>query len=1166
MFNVYLPDLIKIVSDYGIIASCSKICGYLNKTVETDLCEALCDLVGVGSFWKIFTLDDLNPIYACQLVTACQTPKYPAANFITTVISPNSGPAGSTFSITINFTVINATGTGQFAYEVYYVENQSKYIYSQTFEGYQPGNFAITMPFSTSSNTTFSPGVYPVQVFMCSSVCGTHTPYSSFLNSTYSQFSITHPNPTSTPSTPTPSPTEHKRISVKSIKFIGELKGHNDRISSLCFHEWIDHYCITGSDDKTVRLWDTETMSCVSYHDVHKSPVSLVASSPIIPELIVSSDKSGKLVVWSTSNNQIKVHSPLSGLANSTITVMAFSPFDPDMIAIGYLTGNIIIFDIIKGVVVTKLSAHTSEIISIVWINFESSSSTDDNNNNSIENTKSSKQYCLATSSKDKTIKIWKRIGFSLEDGFQIMNQLNPQKYTGAANTSSGGGNDKFSKSWITLSWSKDYPQYLFSSSLSGDLLYWDLKSGSNKIQGERFQSAGHQRSIFNITICPPTTTTTTKKNNELESKNFKIITTSLDRQIIGWEGFKMKWKISGIGGFVYSLDSCSFNPHSIFIGSGDNSIKIWSPMENPNDSYESKNLWKGIQSKVTAIAINQQDPNLIGFGMDDGRIGVYNINNRMANIMPGSHKNEIYEVSWSGIDNKLYSVGNNEIYEWNTNNIHSSFVNLNQYIPIQQGKSQRTEVSWLSEQFLSIGNNDGSIEIFDTKFKPLAKIREHKKLVNRIRWSPHQSRPNEYILASASTDKSVIIYKFFVKESLDGENLKISYELSVVTKLIGHKGNVCGLCWSPHDLDLIASSSVDGTAQVWKISSSEGISNLRGHDGRLFTVCWSHLEPEIIFTGGEDQTVRMWNYLDQPFKLPPENQKQVKLKPITPQTTSVESPSPTTPILDESIKTENSQLSTPLKSPVIESTPEGKSTSTTASKKSKNILPVLKSLPNIKDLSSSVLTVANYHHSNETTQDPSLLNQTDILFSNNDKLIERAIEKEAADHLASSSIQTANIENYFSISMWNGNIRGALSQIVKQGRLTPNIVALSVQGGKELWESVCHLYAQQLISTGDFNMAVSYLLAIGKVVEAIQVYTKTNQFHEAILLAKSRLPSNHPIIQQIFLDWISQSDLNELQVVKCLLAAGQPQNAIDLLKNSSKNKSLITELENVYK
>ncbi|GAM18048.1 hypothetical protein SAMD00019534_012230 [Acytostelium subglobosum LB1] len=181
-FNVYLQEIIDIITEYGVEESCSLICGHLNNSNARTTCTVLCDVIGVDKFWKIFLLDGINPIYACQMISTCPIGVDPAVDFQSFAIAPKSGYPGQAFTMTLNFTVINATGTGQFTYVVFYCVNNSKYLYSQTFPNYTPGTYSVDFVFQTSDNGTFPFGAYPVQMFMCANECGTTTPYSVALN------------------------------------------------------------------------------------------------------------------------------------------------------------------------------------------------------------------------------------------------------------------------------------------------------------------------------------------------------------------------------------------------------------------------------------------------------------------------------------------------------------------------------------------------------------------------------------------------------------------------------------------------------------------------------------------------------------------------------------------------------------------------------------------------------------------------------------------------------------------------------------------------------------------------------------------------------------------------------------------------------------------------
>ena len=53
--------------------------------------------------------------------------------------------------------------------------------------------------------------------------------------------------------------------------FHGQLVGHTERVSSVCFskHKLHVNFVASGSDDKTVKIWDTETKLKLLEHKAH---------------------------------------------------------------------------------------------------------------------------------------------------------------------------------------------------------------------------------------------------------------------------------------------------------------------------------------------------------------------------------------------------------------------------------------------------------------------------------------------------------------------------------------------------------------------------------------------------------------------------------------------------------------------------------------------------------------------------------------------------------------------------------------------------------------------------------------------------------------------------------------------------------------------------------
>ena len=62
-------------------------------------------------------------------------------------------------------------------------------------------------------------------------------------------------------------------LDVSSDKpvFHGQLVGHTERVSSVCFskHKLHANFVASGSDDKTVKIWDTETKLKLLEHKAH---------------------------------------------------------------------------------------------------------------------------------------------------------------------------------------------------------------------------------------------------------------------------------------------------------------------------------------------------------------------------------------------------------------------------------------------------------------------------------------------------------------------------------------------------------------------------------------------------------------------------------------------------------------------------------------------------------------------------------------------------------------------------------------------------------------------------------------------------------------------------------------------------------------------------------
>src|SRR5260221_890611 len=119
---------------------------------------------------------------------------------------------------------------------------------------------------------------------------------------------------------------------------------------------------------------------------------------------------------------------------------------------------------------------------------------------------------------------------------------------------------------------------------------------------------------------------------------------------------------------------------------------------------------------------------------------------------------------------------------------------------------------------------------------------RGHSNLVNMVAWSPDGKH-----IASSSLDGTVQVW--------DAANGGQGYTYR------GHSSGVTGAAWSP-DGKHIASSSLDGTVQVWDAADGGQVYTYRGHTSGVTGAAWSP-DGKRIASSTLDCTVQVWDAAD---------------------------------------------------------------------------------------------------------------------------------------------------------------------------------------------------------------------------------------------------------------------------------------------------------------
>ena len=109
---------------------------------------------------------------------------------------------------------------------------------------------------------------------------------------------------------------------------------------------------------------------------------------------------------------------------------------------------------------------------------------------------------------------------------------------------------------------------------------------------------------------------------------------------------------------------------------------------------------------------------------------------------------------------------------------------------------------------------------------------------------------PQVNLIASGSSARHINLHDPRVTTTSD----------QTISKLVGHTNFVVGLTASPHNQNMFASSSHDGTVKVWDVRAEKSLYTITRQDGstnaKIFDVCWD--DRIGIISGGEDKKLQI--------------------------------------------------------------------------------------------------------------------------------------------------------------------------------------------------------------------------------------------------------------------------------------------------------------------
>jgi WD40 repeat protein len=219
----------------------------------------------------------------------------------------------------------------------------------------------------------------------------------------------------------------------------GPFEGHADGVTSVAYSP-DGKQIVSGSRDRTVRVWDTETGEVVAGpFEGHTKAVISVAYSPDGKQ-IVSCSEDQMVRVWDAKTGEV-VAGPFEGHTNAVMSV-AYSP-DGKQIASASWDQTVRVWDSETGdVAAGPFEGHTNAIWSVAY---------------------SPDGKRIASGSRDRTVRVWDA------ETHELLPQLNPA--AGHLTTNSSPLNQKFIFSPTHIDTGKLHNGWVLGS--QSELLLW---------------------------------------------------------------------------------------------------------------------------------------------------------------------------------------------------------------------------------------------------------------------------------------------------------------------------------------------------------------------------------------------------------------------------------------------------------------------------------------------------------------------------------------------------------------------------------------------------------------------------------------------------------------------------------------------------------------------
>ncbi len=414
---------------------------------------------------------------------------------------------------------------------------------------------------------------------------------------------------------------------------------------------------------------------------------------------------------------------------------------------------------------------------------------------------------------------------------------------------------------------------------------------------GELLDSlSGHDKRVTNIIFKPLANSLSSGENS---SNSYLLASSSEDKTAILWRIENNQGiAINQLKGHRDWVTDIVFKNKIIATTSRDGTIKLW------QEDGKLINTLSGHQGQVNTI---QASPSYLVSGGEDGKIIIWEINNnggQQLKTISASDKN-ITSLEVSNDEKTIIAVSDYwEVTSWNVedgskSNLQNFSANRESINDISLSQDNKLLANGTFEGKINIYNSQGILQqtlighngpILEIEFRPFEAANNSNPQITSA--SDTQELPtaprvdNNYIIASASVDKTVRLWRISQAASLEGQGIstmaisptvptilatagvdqkikiwQINHQNNsqeLIHSLSGHESKIRQIQYS-RDGKVLASVSADKTIKIWDTESGEVISNLEVPELGANSITFSQ-DRNFLIAGNEDKTIQIWD------------------------------------------------------------------------------------------------------------------------------------------------------------------------------------------------------------------------------------------------------------------------------------------------------------------